>query len=101
MPGNEIEDKIRILYELDNFSLGQHRSQAVDDSRPVLIYNQWVEKQRQGFNLKSSTVQQFGKRKFTCGHHQFFFFKELTVFSEKRKRGECLILSFLEVHGCF
>ncbi|PON83484.1 hypothetical protein TorRG33x02_207560 [Trema orientale] len=59
MPGNELEEKIRILYELDNFSLGQHHSQAIDDSQPVLIYDQWLEKQRQSFNLKSSTVQQF------------------------------------------
>ncbi|KAM6549415.1 hypothetical protein CsatB_021091 [Cannabis sativa] len=59
MPGNEIEDKIRILYELGNVSLGQHRSQSVDDSHSVLIYDQWLEKQRQSFNLKNSTVEQF------------------------------------------
>ncbi|XP_062106519.1 uncharacterized protein LOC133817898 isoform X2 [Humulus lupulus] len=59
MPGNEIEDKIRIIYELEKVSLGQHRSQPVDDSQSVPLYDQWLEKQRQSFNLKNSTVQQF------------------------------------------
>lgn len=65
MPGNEIEERIRILYELENFSQGQHQSEAVDDSQPVLIYNQWVEKPRQiskplNSNLKNYTGQQLG-----------------------------------------
>ena len=58
MPGNEIEDKIRILYELEKVS------QPVDDSQSALIYDQWLEKQKQSFNLKNSAVQQFGKPKF-------------------------------------
>lgn len=65
MPGSKIEDRIRILYEIDNFSLDQHQSQAADDNQPVLIYNQWIEKQRHineplNFNLKNYTVQQLG-----------------------------------------
>ncbi|XP_024016918.1 uncharacterized protein LOC21403884 isoform X1 [Morus notabilis] len=65
MPGNEVEERIRILYELENFSQGQHLSHAVNDSRPVLIYNQWVENQRQiseplSSNLKNYTVQPLG-----------------------------------------
>lgn len=69
MPGNEIEDRIRILYEIDNFSLDQHQSQAVDDHRPVLIYNQWIEKQRRNneplnFTQKNYSVQQLGTTYF-------------------------------------
>ncbi|KAH7532720.1 hypothetical protein FEM48_Zijuj04G0052200 [Ziziphus jujuba var. spinosa] len=68
MPGNEIEDRIRILYEIDNFSLDQHQSQAVDDRRPVLIYNQWIEKQRLNneplnFNWKNYSLQQLDSPK--------------------------------------
>ena len=68
MPGNEIEERIRFLYELDNFSLGQHQSQAVYDNQPVLIHDQWVEKQKQigrplSFNLNNNySGQQLGKQ---------------------------------------
>ncbi|KAL5582176.1 hypothetical protein UlMin_014618 [Ulmus minor] len=63
MPGNKIEDRIRSLYELDNFSWSRQQSQAVDSERPVLIYDEWVEKQRQineplSFGWKNSTLQQ-------------------------------------------
>ena len=82
MPGNEIEDKIRILYELNNFSLGRHHSQVVDDGRPVLIYDQWVDKEIQigeplSFNLKNSTLQQFGKYKIYLWFSFFNFLKEV------------------------
>jgi hypothetical protein len=65
MPGNEVEDRIHNLYELQNSSQGQHQSQAVDSNWPVLNYNQWVGKQRQtgealSSNLINCNVQQLG-----------------------------------------
>ncbi|XVF16741.1 hypothetical protein REPUB_Repub10bG0058300 [Reevesia pubescens] len=63
MPGNEVEDGIYSLFELDNSLQGQHLPQAGDGSWPVLNYNQWVGKPRQiespqNFNLKSYSLQQ-------------------------------------------
>lgn len=65
MPGNEVEERIHNLYELDNSSQGQYHSQALDGNWPVLNYNQWVRKQRQigealSFKLKNSNTQQLG-----------------------------------------
>ncbi|KAF5480205.1 hypothetical protein F2P56_000971 [Juglans regia] len=63
MPGNEVEDRIHKLYELDNSSQDQQQSQAVEGSWPAHNYNQWVGKRRQigsalNFNLKNCNVQQ-------------------------------------------
>ncbi|XWS32958.1 hypothetical protein CRYUN_Cryun22dG0035600 [Craigia yunnanensis] len=63
MPGNEVEDGIHCLFDLDNSLQGQHLPQAADGNWPVLNYNQWVGKLRQfgesqNFNLKSYNLQQ-------------------------------------------
>ncbi|XP_022750727.1 dentin sialophosphoprotein-like isoform X2 [Durio zibethinus] len=63
MPGNEVEDGIHSLLELDNSLLGQYLPQAVDGNWPVLNYNPWIGKLRQigapqNFNLKSYNLQQ-------------------------------------------
>ncbi|EOY03650.1 Heat shock protein DDB_G0288861, putative isoform 2 [Theobroma cacao] len=65
MPGNEVEDGIHSLFELDNSLQGQHLPQAGDGNWPVLNYNQWVGKLRQigapqNFNLKNYSLQQLG-----------------------------------------
>ncbi|XP_022741851.1 uncharacterized protein LOC111293361 [Durio zibethinus] len=63
MPGNEVEDGIHSLFELDNSLQGQHLPQATDGSWLVLNYNQLVGKLRQigapqHFSLKSYSLQQ-------------------------------------------
>ncbi|WCJ25598.1 dentin sialophosphoprotein-related [Euphorbia peplus] len=42
MPGNEAEDRIYNVYDLDNSSQNQHISRAVGGNWPVLDYNHWV-----------------------------------------------------------
>lgn len=69
MPGNEVEDGIHSLFELDNSLQGQHLPQAGDGNWPVLNYNQWVGKLRQigapqNFNLKNYSLQQLGTSEF-------------------------------------
>lgn len=63
MPGNEVEDRTHNLYRQDNSSQGQHQFQAVEDTWPVVNYNQWVGAQWKtgaalSFNLKDCNVQQ-------------------------------------------
>lgn len=63
MPGNEVEDRICNLFELDNSSQGQHLPHSVDGSWSLLNDNQWIGKQRQSvvplnFNLQNYGVQQ-------------------------------------------
>jgi hypothetical protein len=75
MPGNEVEDRIHNLYELDNSSKGQHQSQALDGNWPVLNYNQWVGKQRHigealSYNLKNCNSQQLDSVLFNQTHTQ-------------------------------
>ncbi|KAM3760971.1 hypothetical protein ACB098_01G232600 [Castanea mollissima] len=75
MPGNEVEERIHNLYELDNSSQGQYHSQALDGNWPVLNYNQWVGKQRQigealSFKLKNSNTQQLDSLLFNQTHTQ-------------------------------
>ncbi|OMO73290.1 hypothetical protein CCACVL1_17351 [Corchorus capsularis] len=65
MPGNEFEDGIHNLFELDNSLQGQHLPQAGDGIWPVLNYNQWVGKLRQigtpqNFDLKNYSLGQLG-----------------------------------------
>lgn len=65
MPGNEVEDGICNLYELDNSSQRQHLSQAVGGNWPVFDNSQWVEKQTQigapqNFNLKNYSLHLLG-----------------------------------------
>ncbi|OMP07812.1 hypothetical protein COLO4_07020 [Corchorus olitorius] len=65
MPGNEFEDGIHSLFELDNSLQGQHLPQAGDGIWPVLNYNQWVGKLRQigtpqNFDLKNYSLGQLG-----------------------------------------
>lgn len=65
MPGEEVEDGIRNLFELDNSSQGQHFSHAVNGNWSVLNDNLWVGKQRHSvaplnFNLKNYGVQKLG-----------------------------------------
>ena len=81
MPGNEVEDGIHSLFELDNSFQGQHLPQAVDGNWPLLNYNQWVGKLRQcgalqNFNLKSYNLQQSGINLLTLNSIfcSFFFF---------------------------
>ncbi|KAJ0099754.1 hypothetical protein Patl1_21721 [Pistacia atlantica] len=62
MPGEEVEDGIHNLFELDNSSQGQHFSHAVNGNWSVLNDNLWVGKQRLSvaplnFNLKNYGVQ--------------------------------------------
>ncbi|KDP27237.1 hypothetical protein JCGZ_19936 [Jatropha curcas] len=63
MPGNEVEEGICNLYELQNSSRGRLLSQAVCGNWPVLDYNQWVGKPTPSgaplyFNLKNYSSQQ-------------------------------------------
>lgn len=65
MPGNEVEDRICNLFELDNSSQGQHLLHGVDGGWSLLNDSQWVGKQRQSvvplnFNLQNYSVQQLG-----------------------------------------
>ncbi|XP_065855430.1 uncharacterized protein [Euphorbia lathyris] len=65
MPGNEVEDRICNVYELDNSSQNQHTShisRAVGGNWPVLDYNHWVGKPIQiggppNLNLENHTLQ--------------------------------------------
>lgn len=66
MPGNEVEDRICNLFELDNSSQGQHLPHSVDGSWSLLNEDQWVGKQRQSvvplnFDLQNYGVQQLGR----------------------------------------
>ncbi|GKV08840.1 hypothetical protein SLEP1_g20416 [Rubroshorea leprosula] len=63
MPGNEVEDRIRNQFELENSFQSQRLLQAADGSWPVLNSNQWVRKLGEvgaplNFNLKSYSLQQ-------------------------------------------
>ncbi|KAL5807930.1 hypothetical protein ACOSQ3_028621 [Xanthoceras sorbifolium] len=60
MPGNEFEDGIHNLFEVDKSSQGQHLSHAVNGSWSVLNDNQWVRTQSAvplNFNPKSYGLQ--------------------------------------------
>ncbi|KAK3212603.1 hypothetical protein Dsin_017309 [Dipteronia sinensis] len=62
MPGNEVEDGIHNLFEVDNSFQGQYPSHAVNGSWSVLDDNQWAREWRQSvvplnFNLKSYSLQ--------------------------------------------
>ncbi|XP_050226775.1 uncharacterized protein LOC126676586 [Mercurialis annua] len=68
MPGNELEDGIHHLYELDNSSRSQHLSEVIGGNWPVLDYNQWVGKPAQigslpNFSLKNYSLQQLDSAK--------------------------------------
>lgn len=65
MPGNEVEDGICNLFELDNSSQRQYLSQGVAGNWSALNDNQWVGKQRKSvvplnLNLQNYSVQQLG-----------------------------------------
>ena len=126
MPGNEVEDRIHNLYELDNSSKGQHQSQALDGNWPVLNYNQWVGKHRQigealSYNLKNCNSQQLGISIFhyfhdsslsrcfvTSGGIRGFFFFTLSLsesFSQKLftaiGKSHFMLFKTQTVLGCF
>lgn len=64
MPGNEVGDRIHNFFGQENLSRGEHRSEVVDGTWPVLVNNPWAGSQRHigtSFsNLKNHSLQQSG-----------------------------------------
>ncbi|XP_043806401.1 uncharacterized protein LOC110599906 isoform X2 [Manihot esculenta] len=62
MPGNEVGDRIHNFFGQENLSRGEHRSEVVDGTWPVLVNNPWAGSQRHigtSFsNLKNHSLQQ-------------------------------------------